>query len=164
VTAADLALLLLRVALGGIYVAHGARKLGWRNPSGLPGFLASIDRRGYRPAWFWAAAAIGAEVLGGVLAIIGLLSPIAGALLLAQSVTIVALVRERGFWVEEMGIEYPLMLGTASLALAFLGPGGLSLDGVLGIRFAPALAVALTAVAVGGALAGLALRRPPRPA
>lgn len=108
----------------------------------------------------WAVAAVAAEVGGGLLAVVGLLTPVAGALLLAQSLTIIALVWPRGFWVEEMGVEYPLHLGVAALAVLLAGPGALSLDAALGLRFDPVVPLALAACAAIGAVAGLATRRP----
>jgi putative oxidoreductase len=159
-TALDIGLLVLRVTVGGIYVLHGLRKLGWGNPDGYAGFHASIARRGYRPPRLWAPAAVVAEIGGGILAILGLLTPVASALLLAQSVTIVALVRGRGFWVEAMGVEYPLMLGAGAVAIALAGPGGMSMDALLGVDVDPLLAVALAAVGVAGSVVGLVTRRP----
>jgi putative oxidoreductase len=190
VTGIDIGLLILRVAVGAIYVAHGLRKLGWaasdgrtpagrgeptarraaggeaapakQNARGFAGFRESIARRGYRPAGAWAVAAVVAEVVGGVLAIAGLLTPVAAALLVAQSVTIMALVRERGFWVEAMGVEYPLMLGVAALVVGLAGPGSLSVDAALGIEAPWWVFPLLAAAGVTGALVGLATRRPPQ--
>jgi putative oxidoreductase len=157
---ADIALLVLRVVLGLTYVAHGLRKLGVGGGEGFAGFRGSIARRGYRPAVAWASAAVLAEVVGGALVVAGLVTPIGAALLVGQSLTIVALVAPRGFWHNRGGIEYPVLLGTASLAVALTGPGALSLDTVLGIRPDPMLAAGAVAAAVVGALVGLALRRP----
>jgi putative oxidoreductase len=158
---ADIGLFVLRLVVGGAYVAHGLRKLGWRNADGLAGFVGSISRRGYRPAAAWAAAAIVAEIVGGSLVFLGFLTPVGAALLVAQSVTIVALVAPRGFWHDAGGIEYPLVLAVASLAIGLVGPGSLSLDAAIGLRFEPVLAAAAAGLAVAGALAGLALRRAP---
>lgn len=158
---ADLGLLALRVTLGAIYVVHGARKLGWRNPGGFAGFRASIARRGYQPAPLWATAAVGAEIGGGLLAILGLLTPAAGALLVGQGVTILALVRHKGFWHDQGGIEYPLLLTVAAVAVAVAGPGALSVDAALGLVFDPVVGLALAGLAAGGAIAGLLTRRPP---
>ncbi len=155
----DLGLLLLRLVLGLTYVLHGLRKLGWRNPKGFVGFGASIARRGYRPAKLWAIAAVSAEIGGGVLAILGLLTPVAAALLVGQSVTILLLVRGKGFWHDEGGIEYPLMLTAASLLLAFAGAGSYALDAVLGIGF-PWLGAGLALLVIGGAFLGLVTRGP----
>lgn len=158
----DIGLLGLRVVLGAIYVIHGLRKLGWRNPNGFAGFGASIARRGYRPARLWAIAAVTAEIGGGLLAILGLLTPVAAALLVGQSVTIVLLVRGKGFWHDEGGVEYPLMLTTAALALALAGPGRYALDAALALEFGW-LGAGLAALAIGGAFLGLLTRGPEQP-
>lgn len=158
---ADLGLLALRVTLGGIYVVHGARKLGWPNPSGFAGFRASIGRRGYRPAPLWAAAAVGAEIGGGVLVILGLLTQLGAALLVGQGLTILAIVRHKGFWHDQGGIEYPLLLTVAAVALAVTGPGALSLDAAVGLAFDPLVGPAFAGLASAGAIWGLLTRRPP---
>jgi putative oxidoreductase len=157
----DVALLILRLVIGGVFIAHGVRKLGLGTEAGVRGFAGSIARRGYRPAPLWAAAAIASEIGGGTFLILGLLSPFAAAVLVAQAVTIVALVGGRGFWVEDMGIEYPLALGVGALAAGWAGPGSLSLDAALGLVVDPALAVGALAVTIAGAVAGLLTRRPP---
>ena len=157
--AADLALLVLRVTLGGIYVAHGARKLGAFGGKGFGGWVASIDRRGMRPPALWAAAAAVAEIVGGTFVVIGLLTPVGAALLVAQSAVITWLVRAKGFWHTQEGVEYPLMLGAAALAVALLGPGAISLDAALGLSPPAEWRVALIAGAVGVGLAGLLSRR-----
>lgn len=158
-TGPDVALLILRIVVGGVYVAHGARKLGWIGGGRLADFAASIARRGFRPAGAWAAAAVFAELVGGTLAVLGLLTPIAGALLVAQSVTIVALVANRGFWHSDEGVEYPLVLGAAAVVVALAGPGALSLDAALGVRLPPGLAEIVVVTAVAGSLASLLTRR-----
>lgn len=155
-----MALLVLRVTLGGVYVAHGARKLGWIGDGRFADFAASIARRGYRPAPAWAAAAVFAEVVGGTLAVLGLLTPIGGALLLAQSVTIMVLVAGRGFWHTDEGLEYPLVLGAAAAAVALAGPGAVSIDAALGLRLPPGTPELIVAAAVVGSIAGLVTRRP----
>jgi putative oxidoreductase len=158
---ADVALLLLRVVLGGAYAAHGLRKLGYLGGDPFPAFRSSIARRGYRPPALWAAAAVGAEVVGGALVVLGLLTPLGAAMLLAQSVTIVALVAPRGFWHDKGGIEYPSLLAAASVAVGLIGPGRWSLDATLAVHFDPEVTVAVLVVAVAGAVSGFVLRRPP---
>ncbi len=159
-SSADAGLLLIRVVLGVIYLAHGVRKLGWGQADGFGAFRGSVERRGFRPAGTWAIAAVGSEVVGACLVALGLFAGLGAALLFAQSLTIIVLVRPRGFWHDRGGIEYPLLLAAASLALACTGPGAASLDAMLGIAL-PALAgPAFAALAAACAAAGLVLRRP----
>ncbi len=160
-TAVDVGLLILRVALGGVYLVHGARKLGLRNPGGFAGFRDEIRRRGFRPPLIWALLAVGTEVGGAVLLIVGLLSPLAAAMLLGQSLMIVTVAAPRGFWHDKRGVEYPIMLSAASLACGLVGAGAISLDAALGLLLDPMVGpLAAVAAAVGVAL-GLATRRPP---
>ena len=74
-----------------------------------------------------------AETGGGTLLALGLLTPLAAAVLC--SVMLVAAVSvhvKKGFFVTSGGYEYTLVLGVAALTLAFTGPGALSLDALLG--------------------------------
>jgi len=160
-TGTDLALLVLRAVLGGVYLAHGARKLGWLGPGGFADFAGSIAQRGFRPPILWAAAAIAAEIGGGTLAIAGLLTPVAGAMLIALSTVIVALVAPRGFWFMNKGIEYPLVLGVVAFVVGLAGPGAVSLDGVLGIRFQAGVPELLVAAVFAGGLVSVVARRGP---
>lgn len=163
-TTEDLALLVLRLALGGIYLVHGSRKLGWLGGPGYGGWLASIERRGFRPARFWAIAGLAAEIGGSLLVVLGLLTPLGAALLVAHSLVIVIVVAPRGFWHDQQGVEYPLLLGIAALAVAFLGPGALSLDALIGIVLPGGAAEVAVVVAVGGALGSFLMRRQPQAA
>jgi len=54
---------------------------------------------GFRPAKLWAVVSIGAELVGGVLLAVGLLTPLAAMALVGQSVVIVLKVHwAKGFW------------------------------------------------------------------
>jgi putative oxidoreductase len=89
---------------------------------------------GFRPARFWAALAVGGELAAGVLFVLGLLTPLAGLLVLATMTVAIAKVHgPKGFFVQDGGYEYNLVLIIAALAVAAIGPGAFSLDHVLGI-------------------------------
>lgn len=156
---ADFGLLVIRLALGAIYVAHGTRKLGLGSPGGFAGFASSIERRGFRPSLAWALVAVGAEVVGGILLIVGFLTPLAGAMLLGQSLMIVTVTARRGFWHDKGGVEYPILLSAAALACGLVGAGAISLDAKLGIDLPPAVGPLAAIIAAGGVLVGLATRR-----
>ena len=152
-------LLILRVALGGIYLAHGLRKLGVGNPDGFAAFAGSIERRRFRPAIAWAMVAVGAEIVGGVALIAGLLTPLAAALLLGQSLMIVTVAAPRGFWHDKGGVEYPILLSASALACGLVGAGALSLDAMLGIDLPPVVGPLAALAAAGGVVLGLLTRR-----
>ena len=86
---ADIALLVLRLVIGGLLAAHGAQKLfGWFGGFGLRatgGYLADL---GFRPGVLFATLAGLAEAAGGLLLVLGLLTPLAGALLMGVLVVV----------------------------------------------------------------------------
>jgi putative oxidoreductase len=121
----------LRIALGLIFIAHGAQKvLGvWGGP-GLAKFTAGSAPFGFmRPAWVWMGLAAFSELVGGALVLLGLLTR-AGAFFLAITM-LVAMVGVHwggGFFLSNKGIEYTVALLGMSLALLISGGGRLSID------------------------------------
>ena len=99
-TPGDLGLLILRLVIGLTFAAHGAQKaFGWWSGPKYSGWRAGVERMGLRPAGFWALVSTAAELGGGVLLAVGLLTPVATAALIAQSLVIVGLVHlPKGFW------------------------------------------------------------------
>jgi putative oxidoreductase len=164
-TAADIGILLVRLTVGITFAAHGAQKiLGWWGGPGFATWSAGIARMGLRPAWLWAAISAGVEFVCGPLLVLGLLTPLASALLVGQSTYIVVRAHlPRGFWNAKGGIEFPLQLLVGSLLVITTGPGALSLDSVLGLDLGATTRIALLAVAVAGAIVAMAIARPRPP-
>jgi putative oxidoreductase len=156
-------LLLARLILGVLMVAHGGGKLfGWLGGHGLAGTAGFFEQLGLRPGKLFVVTASLAEVVSGILIALGLLGPVGPALLL--SVMIVATVSvhwKNGLFAGTNGIEVPLLYATGALALALTGPGPFSLDVVLGIdhNWTPVLKVAALAVGVLGGVVNLLARR-----
>ncbi len=130
----DIALLLIRVAVGATLAAHGAQKLfGWFRGHGIAGTAGFLESLGFRPGRAYAWLLGGAELVGGLALAVGMLTPLAAALVAAVMVGAIAAVhREKGFFAEAGGYEYPLALGVAAIATAFAGAGRYSLDHVVG--------------------------------
>src|SRR2546428_1993559 len=124
----DLGILLLRLTLGTVFLAHGAQKafgsFGGPGFGGATGFIGSM---GFRPARAWAALAVGGGLVAGGLVVLGLLTPLDGLLVLATMAVAVAKVHApKGFFVQNGGFEYNLGLIIAGVALAAVGPGAVS--------------------------------------
>jgi putative oxidoreductase len=152
----DVGLLVLRVVVGVLLAGHGAQKLfGWFGGYGLAGTGGAFEGMGLRPGRAMAAAAGLSEFAGGVLLALGLLTPLAAALLIATMAMAIAIVHWRnGPWVTEGGFEYNLVLIAVAFAVTAVGPGKYSLDHALNLDLA-GLDWAALALAVGvvGALA-----------
>src|SRR3954453_11269008 len=78
----DLALLILRLAVGLTFAAHGAQKaFGWWGGPGPARWLKSVHGMGFHPPALFAAAAVGGELIGGLALAFGFLTPIAAGVL-----------------------------------------------------------------------------------
>ena len=162
----DLGLLVLRVAAGLIFAAHGAQKaFGWWGGPGLAGWTGVMRHLGIRPYGWWAVVSMLAELVGGLLLAIGLLTPVAAAALIGQSVVIIVAVHwPKGFWNANGGLEFPLALAAGVLAIAAIGPGAISLDAATGLALDGPLPLAAAVVGLAGGLLALAIARvTPRP-
>ena len=166
----NLALLVLRVVVGGLFVGHGAQKLfGWFGGHGPEGTGAFFESIGIERGRTLAIVAGGSELVGGLLFACGLATPVGAALLSAVMIAAVWTVhRGNGLWVTQGGFEYNLVLLAVLFAVTAAGPGAWSLDGQWDLHLAGegwALAE-LGAGVLGAALArGLQLlsaRRSPR--
>ena len=96
----DLGLLVIRLAVGLLFVGHGAQKLfGVFGGGGLEGTAGMFDSIGLRPGWLHARAAGTAELLGGALLALGLFTPVAAAALIAMMTAAVITVHgPNGIW------------------------------------------------------------------
>jgi putative oxidoreductase len=162
----NLGRLLLRAAVGAVFMVHGSQKLfgafGGAGPDGTGQFFDSL---GLRPGRRQALAAGATEVGGGTLMALGFFTPLAAAGLSAVMITALRTV----IWkdgVQPGTGEFEVLLAAAALSVVDAGPGPLSLDAALGQerRGAGWALAALAAGAGGSSLAIAAGRRYPPPA
>jgi putative oxidoreductase len=122
-TARDLGLLALRIAVGGTLVAHGVQKLfGWFGGRGIDQTGATFERLGFHPGKLNAIAAGLGEAGGGALLAVGLGTPGASAAVAGTMIVAASMHVERGFFNSKGGFEYPAVLGWSSAALALTAP------------------------------------------
>jgi putative oxidoreductase len=127
--AANLVLLILRVTLGVVFLAHGINHV-FRGGK-IAGVGRWFDSLGMRPGVFHAWLASLTEIGAGALLVVGLLTPLAGAGVVGTM--LVAWVinhMKRGFFIFRPGegYEYVMTLTVLGLVVATLGPGEWSLD------------------------------------
>jgi putative oxidoreductase len=163
VRAVSAGLLIGRLVVGLGLAAHGAQKLfGWFGGHGITGTAGFFESIGYRPGRVFATLAAVGELAGGLLVALGFLGPVGPALMLAVMVVAMMQHWQNGFFAMNDGIELPLLYASAAVALAFTGPGLYSVDAALGLAglSKPSVDAIALALAVLGAVATLALRRP----
>lgn len=160
----EFGLLLIRLVVGGTLAAHGAQKLfGWFGGYGIAGTGGWLESMGFRPGKAQAVVSGLSEFGGGLLLAAGLFTPLgAAAIAGVMLVAIVSVHLDKGFFNGTGGYEFNVVLVAAAIALAFTGPGELSLDNALGLDLSgPAYGlVAILAAAVAGGSV-LAARRTP---
>lgn len=127
-------LLVLRLVLGVIFVAHGAQKLfGAFGGPGLKGTAGFHEQLGIKPPYLMAVMAGLAEFVGGILIAVGFLTPLAALALVATMVVATLTVHlKNGFFAMNGGYEFNLALAAMALALVFTGAGAFSIDGIIG--------------------------------
>jgi putative oxidoreductase len=130
----DVALLVLRVFIGGCFVVHALGKLGVVGTGSMAGFVAWLHAEGVPYPAVQARLAMLAELLGGTCLALGLLARPA-CLVLLVTMVVAARVGHKGAGYlitnDPPGAEYTINLAVVCFALAWTGPGALSLDALL---------------------------------
>lgn len=128
--AQDLGLLILRVAAGGVIIAHGMN-----HGRKLESTAAWFESIGFSRAKVQAFLSAAGELAIGAALILGFLTTFAAAGLVATMVVAgVSNHRKAGFFAFNRpieGWEYVMMLGVIGLSLATMGAGGWSIDGAI---------------------------------
>lgn len=123
-----LALLVMRLALGAIMVAHGYHKV-FGGLHHTAQFIASLGL----PGWLGYVSAF-TEFLGGLLVLTGFFTrPAACAICINLAVAIWKVHLHNGLLgaPDRPGYEFPLAAATLAFALIFFGAGPISLDHIL---------------------------------
>ncbi|MEY2194713.1 DoxX family protein [Neobacillus sp. BF23-41] len=129
----SIGLLIIRLVVGVSFMAHGAQKLfGWFGGYGLKGTGGWMESLGMKPGVMMALMAGFAELMGGLLFTLGLLTPLAGIMIAATMVmAIVKVHASNGYWATQNGYEYNLTLIAVVIGIALSGPGKYALDAFL---------------------------------
>jgi putative oxidoreductase len=127
----DIALAFLRIAIGIVFVAHGAQKLFVFGFAGVGGFFAQLGV----PAPTMTGPFIGLlEFAGGIALVVGLLARLAALGLACDMVGAIVLVHlKNGFFLPK-GLEFAMVLCVSNVAIALAGAGAFSLDALIAGR------------------------------
>src|SRR5574341_210540 len=127
----DYSLVILRIALGVIFFAHGSQKLlGWFGGFGFDATVEFFDQQlGIPPAL--AVMAIFAEFCGGLMVLLGCFTRAgAAAIAVTMAVALLNVHLQQGFFIGggKVGFEYVFALLLVAVYLAINGAGELSVD------------------------------------
>ncbi len=153
----DLGIFTLRVVIGLLFIGHGTQKLfGWFGGRGLQATAQGYESLHLQPTKLWAALAGLSEFLGGVGLALGLITPVAAALVIG--VMLMAIIKvhlKNGVWNQNRGFEYPLVNLLVAAFIGLFGPGAFALERVMklsypvDLAFVISLAVVLAVVLIG---------------
>lgn len=122
----------LRIALGLIFIGHGAGKVfGWFGGPGLAAFSAFPTPYSFmQPPWLWMGAAAVSELVGGLLVLTGLMTRV-GAFLISCVMLVAMFGVHWGAFFLPKGVEFTVALLAIAIALLITGGGQASMDRLL---------------------------------
>lgn len=128
-SARDVILLIARIGIGIVFVAHGWQKF---DTAGMDRTAVNFDRMGVPlptlSAWYSTIV----ELVGAAALILGAFTTVAGLLLVIDMLGAFLIVHlENGVFVSNGGWELVAALGLACLMFVAIGPGRLSVDNTL---------------------------------
>jgi putative oxidoreductase len=132
IAAVSTGLIIIRLALGLMLMAHGMNKVFGQG--GISGTARWFEGLGMRPPYVHAWVAAATEIGAGTLMCLGLLFPAPCAAFVGL-MTVAAMTdhRGKGFFVFKGGWEYVVLVASVAVALGVTGPGRWSIDHLVGI-------------------------------
>lgn len=124
-----LGLLVLRLALGAVMIAHGYQKIF----GGMPQFMQMLQHMGI-PAWM-GYLTVAAEFGGGILLVAGFLTRLAAlAIFIDMVVAIIKVHLHNGLFSKNGGFEFPMVCGAIAFSLIWSGAGPIAIDWLWGSK------------------------------
>jgi putative oxidoreductase len=124
-----LGLLVLRLALGTVMIAHGYQKIF----GGMPQFMQMLQHMGI-PAWM-GYLTVAAEFGGGILLVAGFLTRLAAlAIFIDMLVAIIKVHLHNGLFSKSGGFEFPMVCAAIAFSLIWSGAGPIAIDWLWGSK------------------------------
>lgn len=121
----EYSILLLRIALGSVFVLHGGMKLF----GGLEMTSKFFAMMHIEPSYTMAVIVGCMEFFGGLLVLLGLFTRVGAFLITCVMIGAILTVHiSHGYFMQNGGFEYPLTLMLIAISLMFSGGGKLSVD------------------------------------
>lgn len=123
-----LGLLVLRIVVGIVFVAHG-----WQKIHGGPSHFVHMVHDLGLPGWL-AYLSIAAEFFGGMLLIVGFATRFAAFAILIDMLVAITKVHLHNGLLAQGGYQFPLSLAAAAFVLMLFGAGEISVDWLIGAK------------------------------
>jgi len=124
-----LGLLVLRLVLGTVMIAHGYQKVF----GGMPQFMGMLSHMGIPPWMGYLTAAV--EFGGGILIVIGFLTRLAALAFLVDMLVAISKVHwHNGLFSKNGGYEFPMMCAAVAFSLIWSGAGPIAVDWLWGSK------------------------------
>ncbi len=127
-TSRDLSMFVLRVILGTIFIIHGGQKLfGMFDGIGIEGTTKMMEGLGFQYPYIVALVWSGIEFIGGMFLVLGVLARYAAfSIAIVQLVNIWKINLAYGFFIQNGGYEYSLLILGVCVMLICMGGGSWS--------------------------------------
>ena len=137
----DIGALVVRVGIGVVFLGHGLQKFGLFDDGSYPNSISAqkefLQLFGYSSVGLFAVIITIAELLAGVSLILGLITPLGAAAVIGITIQFIAGPQwDAGLFgnASAGGFEFSWAFFVIAAAIAFIGPGQLSVDAALGLR------------------------------